>query len=127
MAVTINYPADSPHIVVTLTGKLSKEDYERFVPEIESLLRKHGKLDILVLMSDFHGWEPGGLWEDIKFDAKHRSDVGRVAFVGDRTWEEWMAKICNPFTSAEVRYFDAGEREAAEAWMQQQTPVSSKS
>lgn len=28
-------------------------------------------------------------------------------------WEEWMAKICKPFTMAKIRYFDVTEIEAA--------------
>jgi hypothetical protein len=37
--------------------------------------------------------------------------------VGDKTWEEWMAKVCKPFTAATVKYFDAGELDAAWAWV----------
>ena len=119
MPVTLTYDPETYHIVVHLTGKLTTEDYEKYLPEIEKLIREHGKLSILVIMNDFHGWERGALWEDIKFDAKHRNDVARLALVGDKTWEKWMAKICRPFTSAEIRYFESHERDAAEAWIGQ--------
>ena len=28
-----------------------------------------------------------------------------------------MAKVCKPFTMAKIRYFDAGEIDAAKAWL----------
>jgi TusA-related sulfurtransferase len=38
-----------------LTGRLAKEDYEKFVPEVERLVEEHGKIRMLVEMHDFHG------------------------------------------------------------------------
>ena len=102
---------------VTISGKLGKEDYETFVPFIESIIEEHGKIRILFEMHEFHGWDAGALWEDIKFDMKHHGDIERLAFVGEKAWEAWMAKICRPFTSANIKYFDASEKDAAETWI----------
>jgi len=44
-----------------VNGKLTKEDYEHFVPEFERLVRRHGKLRVLFDMTDFHGWDAGAL------------------------------------------------------------------
>jgi SpoIIAA-like len=64
---------------------------------------------------------PGGslraAWEDIKFGIRHGADVDRIAFVGGRRWDKWMAMCCRPFTHASVRYFDASEIEAARDWL----------
>ena len=30
---------------------------------------------MLVEMHDFHGWTAGAIWEDIRFDAKHFTDI----------------------------------------------------
>ncbi len=113
---------------VKLSGKLSKEDYERFVPEVEGLIKKNGKIRILLHMHDFHGWSVGALWEDIKFDMKHFGDIERLAMVGDRKWEAGMAAFCKPFTTAKVRYFDASESDKARAWIEEgsASPAASK-
>jgi hypothetical protein len=37
-------------------------------------------------------------WDDLEFGLKHYSDFERIAMVGDRKWEEWMANFCKPFT-----------------------------
>jgi hypothetical protein len=104
---------------VKLSGKLSKEDYEKFVPEVESLIKSQGKIRILLQMHDFHGWTVGALWEDIKFDMKHFKDIEKLAMVGDRKWEAGMAAFCKPFTSATVRYFDESEIDAARKWIEE--------
>ena len=102
---------------VKISGKLTKEDYEKFVPEVEGLIKKHGKINIMLTMHDFHGWSMGALWEDIKFDMKHFRDIERLAMIGDRKWEAGMAAFCKPFTSAKVRYFDVGEAGQAREWV----------
>ncbi|MDX1645162.1 MAG: STAS/SEC14 domain-containing protein [Thermoanaerobaculia bacterium] len=104
-------------VVVTMKGKLSKADYEVFVPEIERLIDEHGSIRMLVELIDFHGWSAGALWEDTKFAARHFTDIERLAIVGDSKWEKGMAVFCKPFTTADVRYFDISERGAAEAWL----------
>ena len=71
---------------VDVTGKFTKEDYARFVPATEALLKEQGKIRILFVMHDFHGWSAGAIWEDIKFDLKHFAHIERLAIVGERKW-----------------------------------------
>jgi hypothetical protein len=104
-------------VVVRLSGKLTKEDYERLVPELDRLIRQKGKIRLLVQMHDFHGWEAAALWEDLKFDFKHFNDIERIAVVGEAKWEEWMVTFCKPFTTAEIRYFDHDKAAEAKVWL----------
>jgi hypothetical protein len=119
MSVELNVEKTDGHevLVVRASGKLSQEDYGHFVPEVERLIKEEGKLRLLFVMQDFHGWEAGALWEDVKFDFKHFGDIERLAMVGDKRWEEWMATFCKPFTSADIRYFDQSKSEEAHAWI----------
>ena len=109
--------ASEKYLEVHLTGKLTKEFYADFVPEVEKQIAEHGKLRILMIMNDFHGWTAGALWEDLKFDLKHSRDIERLAMVGETKWEKAMASFCKPFTKATIRYFDAGQIEEARAWL----------
>ena len=102
---------------VMVTGRLTTDDYEHFVPEVERLIRKHGKVRVLFDMHDFHGSTPGAMWEDIKFDARHFRDIERLALVGERKWEAGMASFCKPFTSATIRYFDREQADEARQWL----------
>jgi hypothetical protein len=102
---------------VKVTGKLTKEAYEAFVPLLEEQIQDHGKVRILFEMHDFHGWTAGALWQDLKFDFKHWKDIERLAIVGESKWEEGMAVFCKPFTMAKIKYFDHTKLEDAKTWI----------
>lgn len=103
--------------VLTLTagGRLTKEDYEQALPKMEELLEKHGRLRFLIKLENFSGFEPAALWEDLRFDFKHRDEYGKIAIVGDKKWEEWGTKISKPFFESEVKFFE--DEDKAEAWV----------
>lgn len=102
---------------VKMSGKLHDEDYKKFVPLVDAEIARDGKANFLAQFHDFHGWDLNALWDDIKFSTTHCTKIKRIALVGDKTWEKWMAVVCKPFTMAKVRYFDASEIDAAKAWL----------
>ncbi len=111
-------PTDSDKVLgFKMSGKLQDEDYKHFVPLIDAAVAKHGKVRLLAQFHDFHGWDLHALWDDVKFATRHCLDIERIALVGDKAWEKWMAAVCKPFTMAKLRYFDAAELEAARAWL----------
>jgi hypothetical protein len=110
---------DGKVLEVQVQGKLTKDDYEAFVPEIERLIRQHGKMRVLFYMHDFEGWSAGALWEDTKFDARHFRDIERLALVGETKWQEGMSVFCKPFTTAKVRYFDHSQLAEARQWIEE--------
>lgn len=116
MPITITELADDL-VEVRLSGKLHKDDYDVYAPGIEAIIERAGKVRFLMIMEDFHGWDLGAVWEDTKFDLQHHADIARIAMVGDKKWEQWMAKICRPFTGAKIRYFDISEIDAAREWI----------
>jgi hypothetical protein len=118
MTVDIQETAGTGFLEINLTGKLDKDDYKQFIPQVEEAIKAHGKLRLLVHMRDFYGFTAGALWEDIKFDARHFSDFDRIAFVGDKKWEAVMSNFCKPFTRAETRFFPEGQLQEARLWLQ---------
>jgi hypothetical protein len=104
-------------LVIHVTGKLEKKDYEYFVPAFERLLKQHGKLRVLFDMTGLQGWDAGAFWADLKFDVKHFSDIERLAILGDKKWQQGMATFCKPFTKATIRYFDHTDAAAARKWL----------
>ena len=104
-------------IAFKMSGKLHDEDYKHFVPSVEAAIETHGKIRMLAQFHDFHGWDMQALWDDIKFATKHCTHIERIAMVGEKTWEKWMAKICKPFTLAKIRYFEADQVDQALAWL----------
>lgn len=110
--------ADESNILsVEVTGTLTKQDYEDFVPMVEKWVSKRIHPRILIEFENFHGWTPVAFWEDIKFGAKHFREVDRLAIIGDKKWEKGMAVFCELFTTAEVGYFNKSEEEDAKRWI----------
>lgn len=118
MAIRLEETGGGKTLEVELTGKLAKQDYEACVPVVERLVKQHGKICMLVVMHDFHGWTAGALWEDTKFAAHHFSDIERLAVVGETKWQQGMAVFCKPFTAATIRYFDHAALAEARAWLE---------
>jgi hypothetical protein len=90
-------------VAVQVTGKLVKADYECCVP-------------------DFHGWEAGALWSEIKLDIKYFADIERLAVVGDKKWEQSMVTFFKPFTKATTRYFNQADAVEARMWLREGQP-----
>jgi hypothetical protein len=112
--------SDSPKVLAfKMSGKLHDDDYKKFVPVVEAAVAAQGKIRLLAQFHDFHGWDMHALWDDIKFSTKHCLDLERIALVGEKTWEKWMAAVCKPFTMAKIRYFDAAQIDAAWAWLKE--------
>lgn len=123
MAVHLMEENDGKILEIHVSGKLVREDYNHFVPRFEQLLKEHGKLRLLFVMQDFHGWDAGALWEDIRFDMKHFNHIERVAVVGETKWQKWMAAFCRPFTRARVQYFDKVQAQQAKDWLTKEALV----
>ena len=100
-----------------MSGKLHDADYKQFVPRVDAEIAREGKINVLAQFHDFHGWDLHALWDDIKFSTTHCTKISRIAMVGEKKWEKWMAAVCKPFTKAKIKYFDATEIEAAKKWL----------
>jgi hypothetical protein len=122
MSVELSQLDGANILEIKISGKLVKEDYERFMPELDRLIDQFRKIRLLVEMRDFHGWSAGALWEDIKLDWKHYSDIERVALVGDKRWQKGMSIFCKPFTTARIRYFELSDLANAREWIEQPAP-----
>ncbi len=117
MSIALSEKDGGKTLEVRLTGKLGAEDYGVFVPAVDRLVQKHGKIRMLVAMHEFHGWTAGAVWADTKFATHHFHDIERLALVGETKWEKGMAVFCKPFTAASVRYFDHASIAEAEDWL----------
>ena len=125
MSVDIKHMEEGRVLYISISGQLHKEDYQQMVPVIEAAMGQHNKIRLLVQMTDFHGWDAGALWQDIKFDAKHFKDIESLALVGDKRWEKGMSIFCNPFTTAKIKYFDVKDLNQAQLWIAEELKAPS--
>jgi hypothetical protein len=106
-------------VKLRLKKRLTKDDYEEFVPQLEWLMSDTDKIGMVVELVDFEGASLGALWEDTKFAAHHFQDVDKLAVVGNRRWEKIVPLLAKPFIAAEVAYFDDTAFEAALQWVRE--------
>jgi len=116
--ILINKPEKDNLISATISKKISKSDVEKIHSLIHKIIEKGNKVDFYFEMKDFEGHTLKGLWEDIKVDSAHISDYGKMAFVGEKKWQEWTAKITDLFTASEVKFFRLEDKEQAKIWIQ---------
>jgi hypothetical protein len=114
---TINPPVDNV-LWVKVNDTLTKEEYADLVPNWEQMIATYGKLRLLFQMeSGFKGWHPAAAWEELKFSLSHRNELERVALVGDKKWEEWVAKLGALLVSSQVRFFETADLDEAQRWL----------
>jgi hypothetical protein len=102
-----------------MTGKLTNADYKALAPEFEDGIKRYGKIRLLWLLEDFHGWEPKAAWDDYEYWRKYGKEIERVAIVGNKRWEEWMTKLAQLFMKGGVKYFDESQLDDAWAWVRE--------
>ncbi|MCA9085307.1 MAG: STAS/SEC14 domain-containing protein [Planctomycetaceae bacterium] len=119
MSFEITEAAVGNVVEVHATGKLTRDVYETLVPITEEKIREHGKIRILFIMHDFHGWTVGAAWDDFLFDLRHFNHLERLAIVGETKWEKGMSIFCRPFTTAKIKYFDHTDIAKAREWIEE--------
>jgi hypothetical protein len=105
-------------VALRVSGKLLHEDYEGLVPKLEEIIEKHGAIRCLIDMTELEGIELRAVWDELRFDLKHASDVSRCAVVGERAWERWATAAARPiFRGADVRFFERADFDQAAVWI----------
>jgi stage II sporulation SpoAA-like protein len=104
-------------VALRVSGRLTKGDMLSVASPLEAKIRENGKVDLFCDMTDFHGWSLGGFWAELKFDAKHAKDFRRVAVVAGKPLHRFMASMLKPFTLAETKCFQQGEKSDALTWI----------
>ena len=114
--------SDMPKGVAGLrvSGRLRGEDLRHFKPAMDELLES-GEIRIVeVIASDYEGFGPGGLAEDLKlgFGAlfRHHSAFKRTAVVTDKEWVTHTLHALVWMVPGEVALFGLDELERAKEW-----------
>lgn len=111
---------DGPSSVVmeiSISGKLTRNDYEHFESEFERVLMAQQRVRLQITLQEFNGWNENALWKNVKFNSKHFGEVDRICIVGESKWIEAISFFHKPFAGALVRYFNVSEELAASDWI----------
>ena len=105
---------------IRVTGRLLGDDLRKFKPVMEKLMNA-GEIRIVeVIASDYDGFGPGGLVEDLKvgFGAlfQHHSAFKRIAVVTDKQWVAHTLHALAWMVPGEFALFGLDELERAKVW-----------
>lgn len=108
-------PVNEPQVFAfKAVGRLTHDDYQTFLPRLEKILQQDGRISILLELENFHGWELQAAMDDYRFGMDHQDSFERIAIIGDKRWEEWLALLARPFVKADIRFFVP--EQIGEAW-----------
>ncbi len=95
-------------IKMDIIGSLTHEDYEIITPMLENALQgvEEPKISLLIDATQFDGWSLQAAWDDLKLGLKHNKDFEKIAFIGNKSWQEYSIKISNWFSLGKMEYFE---------------------
>ena len=116
--ITIETPGGRGALVIRATGVLTDADYKDvLIPALDRAFAESGKLNALVLLDRFAGWEPAAALDDIVYGLKHRGDFQRMAIVGGPRWTAIAVRFGAFIMSGEIRAYPSGQLKEASEWV----------
>lgn len=106
---------------IRVSGRVSGDDLKQFGQTFDDLLNGAGDIRIVeVIDSDYQGFGPGGLVEDLKLGlgtlfSRHAS-FKRVAVVSDKEWVVHTIHLVGWMMPGEVAVFGLDALEQAKQW-----------
>ncbi len=112
---------DLPDNVVGFVGSghISASDYETvLLPAIEAALKRNDKVRILYqLESDFTGFTPSAMWDDMTLGFGHLTAWEKVAVVTDVSWVAHAASMFRFVMPCPVQVFALSDLAKAREWI----------
>jgi hypothetical protein len=108
-------------LVIRPRGPLRADDFTALATVVDPYIEAQGTLrGIMVEASSFPAWDSfAALISHLRFVRDHHRLVGKIAAVSDSSFLALAPQLAKHFVKAEVRHFNANEREAALAWLRQ--------
>ena len=105
---------------IRVSGRLRGDDLREFKPAMEKLVNTEEIRIVEVIASDYEGFGPGGLVEDLKLGLgtmlHHHSAFKRIAVVSDKDWAVHTLHALAWMVPGELRVFGLDELESAKEW-----------
>ncbi len=105
-------------VCVKIKDQLHAEDFGAVAPKADQLIGEHGKIRVLLDLTDFHGWaDVSAARTHFSFIKDHHHKVERIAIIAGKQWQHWIAAVVGTFVAAEEKCFDEAEADEARSWI----------
>ena len=105
---------------IRVSGRLRGDELRDLKPTIEELVRTGEIRMVEVIASDYEGFGPGGLIEDLKLGfgtvLPHHSAFKRIAVVSDKDWVAHVLHALAWMIPGDLAVFGLDELERAKEW-----------
>jgi len=117
MGVTIRQE-DGNLKVLLITGLLKKSELDAVLAAEARQWDPATRIQALIIVEDFEGWERNADWGDTSFFFKHDDQIVKVAIVADRKWEtDFLMFLGAGIRRAPVKFFPPHQLSRARTWL----------
>ena len=110
---------DEGILLIRPQGPIQAGDFESVAKTVDPYIENKGALrGVMIEAQSFPGWDNfAALVSHLRFVRDHHRLITKIAAVSDSTILSLAPQIAKHFVKAEVRHFNASDREAALAWL----------
>ena len=103
---------------LNVRGMFKKADYDRIIEIAKEAIEREGKVDGLIILEAFEGWERREDWGDVSFMMGQGRHIEKMAIVGDEKWQDdALAFTAKGFRATAVEFFTASRLSDARTWL----------
>ena len=118
MPIQIHQEEPGGLLVATASGRVHYREFSRVWQKSAEAIQRVGKIRILILLDNFHGWEMSEAWGDTSYQERYDPFIEGIAIVGDSQWKELVLAFAGkPFRTLPVQYFLPTQLAQARAWL----------
>ena len=101
-----------------IRGMFTKVDHDRLIQIAKKAIARDGRVDALVVLEAFEGWERGGDWGDVSFMMEQGQHIEKMAIVGDEKWkDDAFAFTAKGFRATAIEFFTPSQLSQARSWL----------
>lgn len=106
-------------VALRIKGIITSQDYTKnLVPLINSKMKKHDKLKLLVFIPDeFQSYSAGAAWDDLKLGVSYWTRFEKIAIITDIGWLKLSARFFAPLIPGQLILFSNADQDVAQHWI----------
>lgn len=117
MPITVQLERDNIYRL-EICRLLRQTELLRAEDALSAEIKRGGPARLLVVLTEFEGWEREGDWDHATFYEAHGDDIARIAIVGPERWRDEMLMFSAAgLRKGPVEYFPEDATAAALGWL----------
>lgn len=102
-----------------VNGKVTERDVKTATSELNKAFERHEKINVLVRLTKYKGFELSAILDDDLVKAKYRSlsKVAKYAVIGAKPWMRNLLELVDPLISTQIKVFDSDDEQSAWEWV----------